>query len=257
MKYCISDIHGCLKTFNKLLKKINFSKKDTLYILGDTIDRGPDSAGVVQRILDLRSEGFKIKAILGNHEVMMLQSSCLPDLGFHSDKDSMNLWIRNGGKSCLESYRVDNYNLFWEELPVDHRNFFTSLPYYINIPGYILVHAGLKFSENRDDRLMELMYNIKMPPITNPLKQTSQQDMVWLRDFKVNPEMMKNKILVTGHTPTPLFTGIWDIKEELEEKKHIIIDGGCWYTDHKDKGFGYLVAFRLDDHELFWEENYE
>jgi len=49
-KFAISDIHGCAKTFKALLKKINFSKEDELYLLGDYIDRGPDSKGVIDYI---------------------------------------------------------------------------------------------------------------------------------------------------------------------------------------------------------------
>jgi len=257
-RFAISDMHGCLKTFNALLKEIKFKKSDKLYILGDMIDRGPDSAGVVQRILDLKAEGYKVECLMGNHEHMMLQYARLPQFGFN--RDAGDLWKQNGGDKCLDSYGMhdrDTRQNFWEHLPLNHRSFFETLPYYIKLKNYVLVHAGLNFGRNRMDRMAELMYGLPPITITDPIKQTSPDGMVWDRDFTVKPELMKGKILVTGHTPLPLFDSIWPMRDESNEKKHIMIDGGCWYTDHKDKGFGYLVALRLDDKELFWVENCE
>ncbi len=72
-KILVGDIHGCLATFECLLEQININiELDSLYLLGDYIDRGPNSKGVIDKILSLTKEGFNIKPIRGNHEQMLL-----------------------------------------------------------------------------------------------------------------------------------------------------------------------------------------
>lgn len=255
-RYCISDIHGCLKTFDALLKEIKFKKTDKLYIIGDMIDRGSDSAGVIQRILDLRSGGYSIECLMGNHELMLLESAKLPGVDCYTS-DAAALWARNGSISTLKSYDIQpkDYDNFWECIPQSHRDFFKSLKYFKKLKNYILVHAGLKFEI---DTFMELIYGLpKLPPITNPLKQTSEYDMVWARYVKVKPELMGGRILITGHTPLPLFDSIFPMQLLAKENLHIIIDSGCWYAENSDEGFGYLVALNLDNLELFWSKNCE
>ena len=70
MHYVMSDIHGCFDEFNNLLDKINFSEKDTLYIIGDAIDRGPFNLDTIQYIMEHKN----IIMIEGNHERMMKKS---------------------------------------------------------------------------------------------------------------------------------------------------------------------------------------
>jgi len=68
----IPDIHGCARTFEKLLDSVGPSKHDKLYFLGDFIDKGPDSSGVLDTLLRLIDQGFEINAVRGNHEENML-----------------------------------------------------------------------------------------------------------------------------------------------------------------------------------------
>ena len=77
-KYAISDIHGCIATFKTLLDKIKFSKEDELYLLGDYIDRGPDSKGVIDHIWYLQKSGYQVHCLRGNHENMLLQEVINP-----------------------------------------------------------------------------------------------------------------------------------------------------------------------------------
>ncbi len=89
--FAIGDIHGCRKTFEKLLKdKIQLTKEDEIYCIGDYIDRGDDSKGVIDLIINLRTDGYKIKILRGNHEQMMLEAA--------TDKKALSLWLDNGGK---------------------------------------------------------------------------------------------------------------------------------------------------------------
>ena len=72
-RFAISDIHGCIKTFKTLVDRIEFSKEDTLYLLGDYIDRGPDSKGVIDHIWKIQEEGYRVHCLRGNHEQMLLE----------------------------------------------------------------------------------------------------------------------------------------------------------------------------------------
>lgn len=67
MRYLISDIHGCYEEYRELLDKINFSKDDELYILGDSMDRGPDSIKVIQDLIPRPNTTY----IIGNHDYLM------------------------------------------------------------------------------------------------------------------------------------------------------------------------------------------
>ena len=71
-RFAIGDIHGCCKTFRRLLESLSLEKTDVVYLLGDLIDRGPDSKGVVEAVICLLADGYDIRSCLGNHEDMML-----------------------------------------------------------------------------------------------------------------------------------------------------------------------------------------
>ncbi|MEP6597398.1 MAG: metallophosphoesterase, partial [Ginsengibacter sp.] len=74
--FAIGDIHGCSKTFRKLLiEKINIQKSDEIYCIGDYIDRGEDSKGVIDFISQMRDKNYQIHTLRGNHEEMMLHSA--------------------------------------------------------------------------------------------------------------------------------------------------------------------------------------
>ena len=89
----ISDIHGCSKTLNALLKKINLNEKDTLYFLGDYIDRGPDSSGVLDTLIKLKKKYANIFPLAGNHEYQMLQAEK------EYDENSFYFFVKNLAKS--------------------------------------------------------------------------------------------------------------------------------------------------------------
>jgi serine/threonine protein phosphatase 1 len=122
MRYAISDIHGCLRTFDKLLETVGFSFEDELYLLGDYVDKGPDSKGVLNRIIELISKGYKVTALMGNHEL----SSIIPE-----DTD-------------------ENYT-------EEHILFMKSLPFYVELEDCFLVHAGFH-SRNPFQYDMHMVY---------------------------------------------------------------------------------------------------
>ena len=90
MVYCMSDIHGDLEKFHSMLQLIRFSAKDTLFVIGDIIDRGPDGIEIIEEIMN----SGNIIVLLGNHEKM-----CLDTLGSKPIAGSRGLWRDNGGSA--------------------------------------------------------------------------------------------------------------------------------------------------------------
>ena len=220
-KYTISDIHGCLQTFKALLKQINFNKNDELYLLGDYVDRGPDSKGVFDLIWELQQEGYQVHCLRGNHEQLLLDS-------FQStEKDLM--WKRNGGVQTLASFIKDGHT----SIPRNYIHFIEELPYYFEVDQYILVHAGLNFD------------------VPNPLE--AQHSMMWIRKWydQIVPSWLGDRIIVHGHTPTQK-SEIELMHSRLDQLPVLDIDGGCVYERY---GMGYLCAFELTRQQLYFQRN--
>jgi predicted phosphodiesterase len=220
-RYAISDIHGCAKTFKALLDQINFSKKDVLYLLGDYIDRGPDSKGVIDYIWQLQSDGYTIFCLKGNHEQIMLDSLF--------DLEKRRSWLTYGGLNTLDSFNIQTL----DNTPKAYVSWMEKLPHFMIIDGYVLVHAGLNFE------------------FEDPLKDETA--MLWIRQWygSIDRAWLGNRIVIHGHTPTQQLL----IQHSLHNLKNIPvidIDAGCVYDS---LGLGHLCAIDLDSRELFFEEN--
>lgn len=103
MIYVMSDIHGNLKNFNSIMEQINLKESDTLYILGDVIDRYPDGIKILRKIMKMPNA----KMLLGNHEYMMLNAIENDD---EINASALELWYCNGGRcthDCLIDIRKD------------------------------------------------------------------------------------------------------------------------------------------------------
>jgi serine/threonine protein phosphatase 1 len=164
----IGDIHGCLNLFVGLLEQMQFSKNDQLFLLGDYVDRGKDSKGVIDKIIELRHNGFKINCLMGNHELMLL--------------DAYYNYNANPGYPdgiCLHSFGVD---YAWK-IPEKYIAFCKSLPFYLMTDKYVLVHAGLNFKAQ------------------DPLADTSA--LVWIRYWyeDIDRNWLNGRIILHGHTP--------------------------------------------------------
>lgn len=221
-KFAISDIHGCNLTFQKLLQKIKFSKKDQLFLLGDFIDRGPDSKGVLDTIFKLVNKGHQVFCLMGNHEDTLLRA--------RQDSELFDHWLQWGGKTTLESFRVHELSRF----PKKYISFMESLPLYYEVDQYILVHAGLNFD------------------LPDPFE--GLYSMLWIRDWYENISYywLKERIVVHGHTPIS-FEKILDLHENLYENQVINIDNGCFVSSTSTKG--QLIALELNSQELFFQKN--
>ena len=221
----ISDIHGCSKTLLALLKKINLSKKDDLYFLGDYIDRGPDSSGVLDIIIDLMKKGYKIFPLLGNHEQQALKAEC------EYDKRSFFYFMSRINKS-------DDLLNKKRKIKKKYRKFMQSLTLYYELDDFFIVHAGFDFRKKKPFEDQDSMLNI--------------------RNFKYNKEKAKGKTIIFGHDPT-YYKKI--LKKVKKGKKRIPLDNGCVYNKaHKIYDFHKLrklCCLNLDTFELIFQENIE
>ncbi len=125
--FVIGDIHGCSNTFKALLEKINLNKEDYLVLLGDYVNKGPDSYGVLDTILDLVYADYLVYPLCGNHESMTLRSV--------HEKSPLFFYPFNPKGSIPQKYPQEVY-----------ANFFLKLPIYYWIGGHLMVHAGLNLA---------------------------------------------------------------------------------------------------------------
>lgn len=231
MIYVMSDIHGCFDKYKEMLDKINFGKDDTLYILGDVVDRGEDGIKVLRHMMSHEN----IIPIIGNHEYMaylILKDLSVEITEENYDKlydciDIMELmdWMDNGGEPTMKGFtalsREDR------ERVLDYIGDFSSYEE-LNVNGidYILVHAGLyDFSPEKD------------------MEEYDIYDLIWERtDYK--KVYFKDKIVVTGHTPTVMIDS--DYEGRIYKKNnHIAIDCGAVFV-------GVLGCICLDTMEEFY-----
>ena len=220
-RFAVGDIHGCSRTFRALVEDvIHVQPGDRLYLLGDYIDRGPDSAAVLDMILDLQEKGVLVHPIMGNHERMFLDALERPE--------AVSLWLFNGGTATLASFAVHTPR----DIPERYRAFIASLPPIVVTDDYVFVHAGLDF--HRKD----------------PISETSEAEMLWGRDFEADASLVGGRTLVVGHT----VTGSEEIAASLSTGC-IRIDNGCFTKGSRTSGFGSLVALDLDARELLLQRN--
>ena len=215
--FIVGDIHGCSRAFKKLvIEKISLKKSDKLYCVGDYIDRGNDSKGVIDFILELRKKNYQVHTLRGNHEQMLLDSE--------NDADSFSHWMKNGGDKTLESFRVNSI----KELKPKYEDFFKRTKYFIQTKDFIAVHAGLNFN------------------INNPLED--KDSMLWIRDYFTDKEYLKGKVLVHGHSPKQRS---FVIAQKFESPLNI--DGGCVFKNRE--GFGSLFALNFHERKLIEVRN--
>jgi serine/threonine protein phosphatase 1 len=177
--YVIGDIHGCLDELRRLVEGLSLASGDRLVFLGDYVDRGPNSKGVLNYILELQKrEDLEIICLKGNHEDMFLAYLGLP--GRHGD-----MFLYNGGYATLISYGVSAKQSSLDEITSrispDHIDFLKSLRTYFVMEPFLFVHAGINPSK--------------------PLAKQTDNDLLWIRDeFIHHPHRLPYTVLF-GHTP--------------------------------------------------------
>ena len=229
-RWIIPDIHGCMKTLQALFDYyIRPSKDDELFFLGDYIDRGPDSKGVLDFIMRLEDEGFKVVALKGNHEESCVQA-CREEhnvksfLGLRGRNFAKAAWKQYGGKETMKSFGLTDLR----DMPEKYLTWMDGLPSHHMLDNFLLVHAGLNFGEN--DPLLD------------------EHAMLWVRDFKVDRDKIGGRTLIHGHVSISLET-IFMLRDRHRELGYIDLDNGVYMTGRE--GFGSLVALELNSMELY------
>ncbi len=223
--YAVGDIHGRLDLLDALIAKIDTddgarpSAETTIIFLGDLIDRGPDSAGVVERLRELGATRSNLRFLMGNHEEIFLAA-----LG--SDERALRLFCRIGGRETILSYGIDEMayeRMDYAELgaaietavPALHRAFLSAFEDSIVIGDYAFVHAGLRGDVAVEDQ--------------------RTADLRWIREPFLEGRGRYDKRVVHGHT----------IADTAEFRPHRIgIDTGAYAS-------GTLTALGLEGTETW------
>lgn len=224
--YAIGDIHGRLDLLDRMLEKIETDQaarkpaRTSIVFLGDLIDRGPESAGVVERLRNYRPSFAKTVFLMGNHEEVLLrilagETDILPD------------WLRFGGAECARSYGVDPVDLecrqsaaalrlLRQAIPKEHIKFLSGFADTASFGSYLFVHAGIR------------------PGVR--LDRQAGKDLRWIRGPFLEDESDHGRIVVHGHT----------ITEEVDERRNRIgLDTGAYWS-------GVLTAVGLEGDERWY-----
>jgi serine/threonine protein phosphatase 1 len=194
--YAVGDIHGCLA---KLIALVELCRADAgnhrtkFVFLGDYIDRGPNSRGVIEYLRTLQqAKPDLVTCLMGNHEDMLLAAA--------DDSDWEERWLRNGGLQTLQSYGVADAS----RIPKVHINWLRALPQFHDDGQRFFVHAGV-----HPDR---------------PVDQQDEHDLLWIREPFLSSGKDFGRLIVHGHTPLP--TGIPDIHSHRVNLDTAAVYGG-------------------------------
>ncbi|MCF8235250.1 MAG: metallophosphoesterase [Bacteroidales bacterium] len=232
-RWVIPDIHGYLRTLKVLIEEqIQPSRQDEIYFLGDYIDRGPDSKGVIDYLHKLETDGYNVNCIIGNHEDFCVQTyyenkNQRKFLGIKTRNHFKKEWEKYGGKETQKSFGLKKM----KDFPFEYIEWMKNLRFYIELEDYLLVHAGFNFK------------------IEDPF--TDRKAMIWVRDYQVDPEKINHKTVVHGHVPVSLEFMQMTLKSSSYH--FISLDNGV-YMDHV-QGFGNLTALELNSKELLIQPN--
>lgn len=230
-RWIIPDIHGHARTLRILIEnQLKPSKSDQLYFLGDYIDRGPDSKGVIDYIMNLQKEGYDVHRLKGNHEDLCIKS-------YEADQKRLFLgakhkeqkeWEAVGATETLKSFGVKHPR----EIPKEYIEWMNSCIYYAELENYILVHAGMNFN------------------IDDPYQDT--HSMMWTRRFQVNFEKSHGKKIIHGHIPVD-YSFIDLVINNNDTYDFIALDNGIFVSDKP--GLGNLLAFNPDTKQILAQSN--
>lgn len=230
MIYVMGDIHGCYDKYEEMLKRIRFSDDDTLFVLGDVVDRGPEPVKVLR---DMAMRG-NVYPILGNHEIMMLD--VLEPLLVEITEDNwsthltgellhkFSMWQMDGGDVTARQMRA---------LPKEERrdllDYVKEFPLYeavdVGDKTFLLVHAGL--GNYRADK---------------KLREYTAEELAFMRPTLGGTYYGDDVVIVAGHTPTKAFGDRWEI---VRSGNAIFMDCGAAFG-------GKLACLCLDTMEEFY-----
>jgi serine/threonine protein phosphatase 1 len=187
--YAIGDVHGCLDQLRAVEALIiedarSYEGEKLIVMLGDYVDRGPDSAGVLDHLISPPPPGFERICLAGNHEVIMAD--------FFEQPRDLAGWMSLGGDVTLTSFglvpsRLANLGetkrraLLSAHIPRQHVEFLNALPAALQFPGVTFVHAGMRPGVDLEDQ--------------------SERDLLWMRPDARDDMSREGHMVIHGHTP--------------------------------------------------------
>ncbi len=191
--YAIGDVHGCLGKLERLLSDIEGDvntcppRDHRIILCGDYVDRGPDTAGVVEILIAMTKDDDRVTCLYGNHEDEFL--GFLIDPHYWAD-----VWLQYGGVETLASYGVNASDFlglsadldalrdaFEAALPAEHAAFLEGLPRSVHLGDFFFAHAGIR------------------PGVA--LDAQDDNDLIWIRSEFLFDERDHGAVIVHGHTP--------------------------------------------------------
>lgn len=218
--YVVSDIHGEYELFIRLLEEIHLKETDTLYVLGDILDRGPHPIQIILKLMEMPN----VVCLTGNHELMALE--CLEflmqeitEISIEKVDEKMleNLvtWQYNGSKSTIDEFRTLSREMQYEVIDFI-KDFMIYEELTVNGKNYLLVHGGLgNYYPGKD------------------MEEYSLKELIWDR-AEYDIQYFEDTYVVTGHTPTQGIMGNLDYSQ--------------WYFGHYHDNIQYIDA------QLLYEE---
>jgi serine/threonine protein phosphatase 1 len=224
-RFAATDLHGCLRTFRYLVEQeLHLRPNDRLYLLGDYVNKGPDSRGVLDYIMQLQGFGYQVQCLRGNHEHELLAT-------IHGTPNANHMWkLEAEREMTLASFGVTRAT----DIPAQYVQWMAALPLTLELPDFVLVHAGFDFA---------------LPP--TEMRQDTQS-MLYTKSFVFDPSRLAGKRLLHGHVPTP----VADVQKKVAAKAGAIgLDTGCAFLQNPE--LRHLTALDLDSWQLHLVENRE
>jgi len=224
-RFATTDLHGCLRTFRHLVEdELRLRPTDHLYLLGDYVNKGPDSAGVLDYLMQLQATGYQVHCLRGNHEHELLAT-------IHGEPNANGMWKLAAEKQLtLASFGVARA----ADIPGQYVAWLSALPLQLELPDFVLVHAG---------------FNFALPPAE---MREDTHSMLYSREFTYDPSRLAGKRLLHGHVPTP----VAEVQAAVAAKAGAIgLDTGGAFRLNPE--LRHLAALNLDSWELHLVENRE
>lgn len=224
-RFTATDLHGCLRTFRHLVEKeLHLRPDDALYLLGDYVNKGPDSRGVLDYLMQLQATGYQVHCLKGNHEKELLDTIA-------GQPNANHMWKAEAEPTMvLGSFGVAQP----ADIPARYVQWMQALPLTLELSDFVLVHAG---------------FNFALPPAE---LRHDEHSMLYTKSFVFDASRLEGKRLLHGHVPTP----VAQVQAGARAHAEVLgLDCGCAYRHNPE--LRHLAALNLDTWQLHLAENRE
>ena len=224
-RFAATDLHGCLRTCRHLVEEeLRLRPADYLYLLGDYVNKGPDSRGVLDYLMQLQAAGYQVHCLRGNHEHELLAT-------IRGADNANGMWKSEAERALtLASFGAARP----ADIPARYVAWLSALPLQLELADFVLVHAG---------------FNFALPPVE---MRQDEHSMLYSKAFTYDPSRLGGKRLLHGHVPTP----VAEVKAHVAAKAGAVgLDTGGVYWHNPE--LRHLAALNLDSWELHLVENRE